>query len=65
MQLNGIGCPILAAVLSRQAGGPGERFMIAGVERGVSFAVANDRTPRLTYGCPIHRSLTAMSGVQS
>jgi hypothetical protein len=29
----------------RQAGVPGERFMLAGVERGVSFAEANDRVP--------------------
>jgi len=29
--------------IARQAGVPGERLLLAGVERGVSFAVANDR----------------------
>ena len=37
----------------RQAGVPGERFMLAGVERGVSFAVANDLPlPVLHYPLP-------------
>ena len=38
------GCPILARQFHRATGRvPGERLLLAGVERGVSFAVANDR----------------------
>ena len=38
-----LGCPILDA--KRQAGAPDERSLLDGVERGVSFAEANDRLP--------------------
>ena len=50
------GCPILDAQFHRAAGrGPGERSMLAGVEGGVSFVVANDHPCKCPFVCHSRR----------